>query len=104
MPFICNQDNEAMILVLSTIQIYRTLARWHRKLAKHGLYFCTTPTAKMLMPPFFCDNPDALEALERYGIAHIQNLRVELMYNYLHQKPSTMVDLMMTVMISTMKK
>ena len=38
---------------------YRTLARWHRKLAKHRLYFCKTPEAKAMIPPFFRDNPDA---------------------------------------------
>ena len=64
---------------------YRTLARWHRKLAKHRLYFCKTPESKTMIPPFFCDNPDALEAFKRYGVANIQDLRVELMYSYVHQ-------------------
>jgi hypothetical protein len=64
---------------------YRTLARWHRKLAKHRLYFCKTRDEKTMMPPFFRDNPDALEAFKRYGVANIQDLRVELMYSYVHQ-------------------
>ncbi|KAI2512807.1 hypothetical protein MHU86_1595 [Fragilaria crotonensis] len=64
---------------------YRTLARWHRKLAKNRRFFCKTPEAKALFPPFFCDNPDAMEAFKKYGVANIQDLRVELMYNYVHQ-------------------
>ena len=64
---------------------YRTFARWHRKLAKYRLYFCKTPQAKTMIPPFFRDNPDALEAFKRYGVANIQDLRVELMYSYVHQ-------------------
>ena len=63
---------------------YRTLARWHRKLAKNRLYFCKTPETKTMIPPFFRDNPDAMEAFKKYGAANIQDLRVELMYNYVH--------------------
>jgi hypothetical protein len=63
---------------------YRTLARWHRKLAEHRLYFCKTPDA--IIPPFFRDSPpDALEAFKRYRTANIQDLRVELMNSYVHQ-------------------
>ncbi len=29
--------------------------------------------------------PDALEAFKRYGVANIKDLRVELMYSYVHQ-------------------
>ena len=64
---------------------FRTLARWHRKLAKHRHFFCLTPEAKLLIPPFFRDNPDALEAFKKHGVAHIQDLCVELMYNFVHQ-------------------
>jgi hypothetical protein len=64
---------------------FRTLARWHRKLAKHRHFFCSTPEAKLLIPPFFRDNPDALEAFKKHGVAHIQDLCVELMYNFVHQ-------------------
>jgi hypothetical protein len=32
---------------------YRTLARWHRKLAKHRLYFCKTPEAITMIPRSF---------------------------------------------------
>jgi hypothetical protein len=53
---------------------YRTLARWHRKQAKHRRFFCKTPEAKAMIPPFFRDNPDAMEAFKRYGIANIQDL------------------------------
>lgn len=63
---------------------YRTLARWHRKLAKHRLYFSKTPETKTLIPPFFRDNPDAMQAFKKYGVANIQDLRVELMYDYVH--------------------
>ena len=64
---------------------YRMLARWHRKLAKHRLFFCKTPEAKTTIPPFFRDNPDAMDAFKRYGVTNIQDLRAELMYNYVHQ-------------------
>ena len=75
-----------MMLVSSYNSNYRTLARWHRKLAKHRLYFCATPAeVKTPIPTFFHDNPDALEAFKRYGVAHIQDLRVELIHNYVHQ-------------------
>ena len=33
----------------------------------------------------FRDNPDAMDAFKRYGVANIQDLRVELMHNYVHQ-------------------
>jgi hypothetical protein len=39
-----------------------------------------------LIRPFFRDNPDALEAFKKYGIANIQDLRVELMYTYVHHE------------------
>ena len=64
---------------------FRTLARWHRKLAKHRHFFCSTPEAKLLIPPFFRDNPNALEAFKKHGVAHIQDLCIELMYNFVHQ-------------------
>jgi len=39
-----------------------------------------------MIPPFFCDNPDALEAMKRYRIAKIQDVQVESMYSsYVHQ-------------------
>jgi hypothetical protein len=57
---------------------FRTLARWHRKLAKHRHFFCSTPEAMLLIPPFFCDNRDGLEAFKKHGVAHIQDLSVEL--------------------------
>ncbi|KAI2509347.1 hypothetical protein MHU86_5100 [Fragilaria crotonensis] len=48
-------------------------------------FLCSTPEAKLLIPPFFRDNPDALEAFKKHGVAHIQDLCVELMYNFVHQ-------------------
>ena len=34
--------------------------------------------------PFFRNNPDGMEALKKYGVADIKDLRVELMFNYDH--------------------
>jgi hypothetical protein len=63
----------------------RTLARWHRKLAEHRHFFCSTREAKLLIPPFFRDNLDVLEAFKKHLVAHIQDLSIELMYNFVYQ-------------------
>ena len=38
-----------------------------------------------MFPPFFCVNPDALEAFNKHGVAHIEDLSIELMYNFVYQ-------------------
>ena len=84
---------------------YRTLARWHRKLAKHQLYFCKTPEAKTRIPPFICNNHDAMDAFKRYGVANIQDQRVNscatmcirILFHSSCRKRSKMTCSMMTV-------
>jgi hypothetical protein len=36
------------------------------------------------MPPFFRNNPDALDAFKKHGITHLNDLSVELMHEYVH--------------------
>ena len=43
---------------------FKTLARWHRKFARHKDYFYKAPDAKTAIPRFFVDNPDAMDALK----------------------------------------
>ena len=65
---------------------FRTLARWHRKFARHRHYFYKAPDAKMSCPRFFADNPDAMDAFKRHGVANIKDLRVEMMLEYVHNE------------------
>ncbi|KAI2509539.1 hypothetical protein MHU86_4916 [Fragilaria crotonensis] len=69
------------------IEIYSnfaTLARWHRKLAQNRCFFYCAPDPKTSYPPFFQDNPDAVEAFKKHGVANLKDLSVELMYEYVH--------------------
>ena len=69
------------------IEIYSnfaTLARWHRKLARNRCFFYCAPDPKTSYPPFFQDNPDAMEAFKKHGVANLKDLSVELMYEYVH--------------------
>ena len=62
---------------------FKTLARWHRKFARHKDYFYKAPAAKTAIPPFFVDNPDAMDAFKKHGVANIkEDLRVEMMLEY----------------------
>ncbi len=66
---------------------FSTLSRWHRKLAWNGYFFYNSPDAKKHgCPRFFVDNPDAMEAYKKHGIANIKDLRVELMLEYVHSE------------------
>jgi hypothetical protein len=44
-------------------------------------------------PRFFIDNPDAMEAFKKHGVANIKDLRVEMMLEYVHSEviPKLMV-------------
>ncbi|KAI2489341.1 hypothetical protein MHU86_25254 [Fragilaria crotonensis] len=70
------------------IEIYSsfaTLARWHRKLARNRCFFYCAPDPNTSYPPFFQDNPDAMEAFKKRGrVANLKDLSVELMYEYVH--------------------
>ena len=61
---------------------FKTLARWHRKFARHKDYFYKAPNAKTAIPRFFVDNPDTMHAFKKHGVANIKDLRVEMMLEY----------------------
>jgi hypothetical protein len=63
---------------------FATLAHWHRKLARNRHFFYSAPEPKTAYPPFFRDNPDAMDAFKRHGVAHLKDLSVELMFDYVH--------------------
>jgi hypothetical protein len=66
---------------------FETLARWHRKFACNRYFFNKASDGrKAACPPFFADNPDAMEALKKHGVANIKDLRVEMMLEYVHQE------------------
>ena len=65
---------------------FETLARWHRKFAQHRYFFYKAPDASQpACPPFFADNPDAMDAFKKYGVENIKDLCVEMMLEYVHQ-------------------
>ena len=72
---------------------FSTLSRWHRKFARHRHYFYKSPPAKNVCPRFFTDNPDAMEAFKKHGVANIKDLRVKMMLEYVHTQliPKLMV-------------
>ena len=61
-------------------------AQWHRKFARNRSYFYKAPDAKTVRPRFFVDNPDAIDAFKKHGIANIKDLRVEMMLEYVHHE------------------
>ena len=64
----------------------RTLGRWHRQLA-YNLQdaFCKSSIKKDKIPPFLQSNPDAMNAFKKFGIANLNDLSVEKMYEYVHE-------------------
>lgn len=65
---------------------FATLARWHRKFARHRYFFYKAPDAKAARPRFFVENPDAMDAFKKHGVANIKDLRVEMMLEYVHNE------------------
>ena len=65
---------------------FTTLAQWHRKFARNRSYFYKAPDAKTVRPRFFVDNPDAIDAFKKHGIANIKDLRVKMMLKYVHHE------------------
>ena len=64
----------------------RTLGRWHWQLA-YNLQdaFCKSPIKKDKTHPFFLSNPDPMNAFKKFGIANLNDLSVEKMYEYVHE-------------------
>jgi hypothetical protein len=65
---------------------FETQRLWHRKFARNRYFYCKTQEPKTSYPAFFVENPDAMEAFKKYGIAHIKDLRVKMMLEYVHQE------------------
>jgi len=57
--------------------------------------FLKAPSAKQLMPPFFREHPDAMDAFKRYGVVHLKDMSIELMHSYVHDSliPTAMKSL-----------
>jgi alpha-amylase/alpha-mannosidase (GH57 family) len=53
---------------------FETQRLWHRKFARNRYFYCKTQEPKTSYPAFFVENPDAMEAFKKYGIAHIKDL------------------------------
>jgi hypothetical protein len=46
--------------------------RWHGNIACHLFFKKTSDGRKAACPPFFADNPDAMEAFKKHGVANIK--------------------------------
>jgi hypothetical protein len=57
---------------------WRPLARWHRQLAysPKGTFF-KSPAPKSRLPPFFIENPDAMDAFKKHGVSILKELTME---------------------------
>ena len=68
---------------IETYSNWRTLARWHRRMAYNPKeVFIKSPVPKSQMPPFFIENPDAMDAFKKYGVSNLKDLSVEKMHSY----------------------
>jgi hypothetical protein len=68
---------------IETYSHWRPLARWHRRLAysPKGV-FIKSPVPKSRLPPFFIENPDAMNAFKQHGVSILKELSVERMHTY----------------------
>ena len=69
---------------------------WHRRIVtRFNDTFLKAPSAKQLMPPFFREHPDAMDAFKRYGVVHLKDMSIELMHSYVHDSliPTAMKSL-----------
>jgi hypothetical protein len=78
---------------IETYSNWRPLARWHRRLAHSpNDVFITSPVPKDRLPPFFIENPDAMDAFKKYGVSILKELSVERMHTYVLE---TLIPIMM---------
>ena len=47
--------------------------------------FCHGPSAHHRLPPFFWENPDAMDAFKQHGVSVLKELSVEEMHIYVHE-------------------
>ena len=65
---------------------WRTLANWHRRMAySPNATFYRGPSAPHRLPPFFRENPDAMDAFKQHGVCILKQLSVEEMHTYVHE-------------------
>jgi hypothetical protein len=68
---------------IETYSSWRVLARWHRRMAYSPReVFMKSPAPKSRLPPFFIENPDAMDAFKKYGVSNLKDLSVEMMHTY----------------------
>ena len=78
---------------IETYSNWRTLARWHRQMTYNPKEaFIKSPVPKSRMPPFFIENPDAMDAFKKYGVSNLKDLSVEMMHTYVLE---TLIPIMM---------
>jgi hypothetical protein len=79
---------------IETYSHWRPLARWHRQLAySPNETFMKSPAPKCGLPPFFVENPNALNAFKAYGVSILKEVSVEKMHSYVLK---TLIPLMMS--------
>jgi hypothetical protein len=72
---------------IETYSHWRPLARWHRRLAYSPKdAFIKSPAQKSRLPPFFIENPDAMNAFKKHGVSILKELSVERMHNYVLER------------------
>ena len=52
--------------------------------SEREFFYSAAPEPKTAYPPFFQDNPDAMEVFKKSGVANLKDLSVELMFDYVH--------------------
>ena len=93
---IMHSMSEMNDVVVEVYTNWQPLQRWHRRIVnRFNNTFLKAPSAKQLMPPFFREHPDAMDAFKRYGVVHLKELSIELMHSYVHDSliPATMKSL-----------
>ena len=78
---------------IKTYSHWQPLARWHQRLAYSPKdAFVKSPAPKSCLPPFFIENPDAMNAFKKHGVSILKELSVERMHNYVLE---TLLPIMM---------
>jgi hypothetical protein len=68
---------------IETYSHWRSLARWHRRLAySPNDAFIKSPAPKSRLPSFFIENPDAMNDFKKFGLSILKELSVERMHTY----------------------
>jgi hypothetical protein len=57
-----------------------------QKVCSPSVLLLQSTRAKTVSPRFFVDNPDAMKAFKNHGVANINDLRVKMVLEYIHNK------------------